>query len=471
LVNQPINGCIDITEEDGIKICGIIYHDKNQNCQQDAGEEGLANQKLVIQPGNKVIVTDEFGNYETYLKAGSYTLSTLTEGDWNQVCPSNQASHNFTISETDIELCGLNFGHLSGCPNPDLTVNLSTTALRRGFQNVFAITYQNTGAVTASGVSLIVDFDENIVPLESDIPWTSTTNNQFTWQLGDIAPGTINTIYLTDSISRLAPLGEFKSINATINSGSDCNNADNSYTLSEEIVGSVDPNDKLVFYSGSELGGRLGSGDALIYRIRFQNVGNYYASRVIILDTLSEHLDANSITLQGESHELSSFHNDNGILRWEFIGIHLADSVNDEPNSHGFVQFRINLKENLPHGTQVDNSAAIQFDYNDFIITNTVSEIIFNASDVNRNALSLNFAPNPMHTNTSIRIQTNYNRLYPAPISEVVVYNALGQMVHHTQNIDSESFELQRTSLLSGMYIVRVRDVFGGMHTGRLIVD
>ena len=43
-------------------------------------------------------------------------------------------------------------------------------------------------------------------------------------------------------------------------------------------------------------------------------------------------------------------------------------------------------------------------------------------------------------------------RIYPAPISEVFVYNALGQMVHHTQIIDSESFELQRVTVVGNVY-------------------
>ncbi|MGB0522985.1 MAG: FG-GAP-like repeat-containing protein [Flammeovirgaceae bacterium] len=470
--NQPINGCIDVVEENGVLVCGIVYHDQNQNCQQDIEEAVLANQTIIIQPGNKVLSTDAFGKYKTYLDEGEYTIAALPEGNWSQVCPTNQGAHSLTITASDSSHCGLDFGLFSGCPNPDLSVSLSTTALRRGFQNTIAITYQNDGAVTASNVALEVDFGEHIVPLSSDVSWSSMTGTQYTWQLDEIPAGTSKTIYVTDSVSRVAPLGEFAAINASLGNGiADCNSADNVTITSEEIVGSFDPNDKLVFYTGSELGGRLGSGDALIYRIRFQNVGNYYASRVIILDTLSDYLDPSTVTLQGESHQLTKFQNENGILRWEFIGIHLPDSITDEPNSHGFVQFSIRLKDGIPHGSQVHNSAAIQFDYNDFIITNTVSETIFNSSDINRNVLSLNFAPNPMTTHTQVRILSSFDRPYPAPIQEFVIYDPLGRPIKTIQQIDREVVTIDRDSLVAGMYLVKVRDVFGGVYMGRLMVE
>ena len=472
LTQQPVNGCIDVIEESGTKVCGTVYHDKNQNCQQDAGEENLANQKILILPINKVLTTDKNGNYTTYLKAGTYTVETMPEGDWSQTCPAGAGGIDLTINASDLEQCGLNFGMVSGCQDPDLTVEIATTALRRGFRNTFAITYSNIGANTASNVSLAVDFNEHIVPVESDVAWASISNNVVTWNLGDVPAGTTQTIYLTDSISRVAPLGEFADVSANITADEgDCNVIDNSTIVSEELVGSVDPNDKLVFYIGSELGGRLGSGDVLVYKIRFQNVGNYYASRVIILDTLSDHLDPSTVTLQGESHELTAFYNEDGILRWEFIGIYLPDSVNDEPNSHGFVQFTIKVKDNLPHGTQIDNSAAIQFDYNDYIITNTVTETVFNSGDIDHASLSLTFSPNPMRERTLVRIATSYDRPYPAPIQAMMLYDATGRPIRYVDNIDSESYELNRDGLPAGMYVVKIRDIFGGSYIGKLIIE
>ena len=61
---------------------------------------------------------------------------------------------------------------------------------------------------------------------------------------------------------------------------------------------------------------------------------------------------------------------DEHILRWEFDHINLPDSVHNEPESHGYVQFKIKPVEDLPNGRVVNNSATIIFDYYQYTTTN-----------------------------------------------------------------------------------------------------
>ena len=79
----------------------------------------------------------------------------------------------------------------------------------------------------------------------------------------------------------------------------------------------------------------------------------------------------------------------------------LPDSNINEPASHGFVNFKISQYPDLPAGTELNNEAAIYFDFNDPIITNkTVHTIVedylsvntFVAKDKN---ISLKTYPNP----------------------------------------------------------------------------
>ena len=47
----------------------------------------------------------------------------------------------------------------------------------------------------------------------------------------------------------------------------------------------------------------------------------------------------------------------------------------NEPASHGFIQFKIKLKQNTPYWSTIKNTAAIFFDFNEPIFTNTTSHI------------------------------------------------------------------------------------------------
>ena len=50
----------------------------------------------------------------------------------------------------------------------------------------------------------------------------------------------------------------------------------------------------------------------------------------------------------------------------------MPDSTNNEPESHGFVHFSINQLSDNPLGSIIENTAAIYFDLNEPVITNTV---------------------------------------------------------------------------------------------------
>ncbi|MBK9320620.1 MAG: hypothetical protein IPM91_18720 [Bacteroidetes bacterium] len=54
----------------------------------------------------------------------------------------------------------------------------------------------------------------------------------------------------------------------------------------------------------------------------------------------------------------------------------LVDSNTNEPLSHGFVRYRIQPKTNLSAGDSITNFAAIYFDFNEPVITNTAKTII-----------------------------------------------------------------------------------------------
>jgi hypothetical protein len=66
-------------------------------------------------------------------------------------------------------------------------------------------------------------------------------------------------------------------------------------------------------------------------------------------------------------------------VRFNFPNINLPDSTNNEPESHGYIQYKIKRNAGLSPGTAISNKASIYFDFNAPIVTNTVTNNICTA--------------------------------------------------------------------------------------------
>jgi uncharacterized repeat protein (TIGR01451 family) len=147
----------------------------------------------------------------------------------------------------------------------------------------------------------------------------------------------------------------------------------------QQIVDSFDPNDKLVTPTGRTAENFTATGTALHYKIRFQNTGTDVAYRVVVADTLSEHLDMSTLQVEAASHPYLFEVSGKGrpVLTWTFNNIMLPDSTRNEPGSHCFVQFSIKPKADLPEKTAIENFVDIFFDYNSPVRTNVILNRIY----------------------------------------------------------------------------------------------
>ncbi len=133
------------------------------------------------------------------------------------------------------------------------------------------------------------------------------------------------------------------------------------------MVGAFDPNDKQVVPEAMTPE-QVQAGKKLEYTIRFQNTGTFPAERVIITDTLSTDLLWNTMDLVSSSHA-TEWYIQQGVLHFVMDPIYLPDSTSDEPNSHGYVKFRMAPRSSLLAGAQIENIANIYFDFNEPVIT------------------------------------------------------------------------------------------------------
>jgi uncharacterized repeat protein (TIGR01451 family) len=137
---------------------------------------------------------------------------------------------------------------------------------------------------------------------------------------------------------------------------------------------SYDPNNKIT-HTGVGAFNDIEANTTMEYTINFQNIGNASAERVVISDEISKLLDVSSIQPIAWSHEFT-LTIENNVATFIFDPINLPGLEQDEVASKGFVRFTIKQMPDLPGGTIINNSAAIVFDNNSPIYTNTTSNRI-----------------------------------------------------------------------------------------------
>ncbi|MEL6250739.1 MAG: FG-GAP-like repeat-containing protein [Bacteroidota bacterium] len=475
LTNVYTNDCQTIVEEEGAEICGTVFYDMNGNCTQDPGENGVPNVLLEILPGPKYVTTNNSGEYKIYRQYGTYTVKIAQADGWSM---ANSCDEEYSIvyesanRTSSNSFCGKDFAMQPDCAKPDLVSYLSSTALRRGFRNSYAISYLNRGSLSAYNVNLSVEFDNEIIPLTADTDWDSMvmgdSTTVYSWTLDTLSPMQQASIMITDSVSTEAEMGKMTRVKSAFSMAQeDCDPSNNTSIDYNEVVGSIDPNDILVFPDGNIL-----HKDTLTYKIRFQNVGTKFAQRVLILDTLSKHFDLNTLHVETASHPYRYELSEDRVLSFIFDHIYLPDSVSNEPKSHGFVQYKIMVDELTPMKSKILNRAAIQFDYNEFIITNTVKTRVFDTKSLAfDNKLKMEIAPNPMVTESFIRVVSTEDADMRVNIVALEMFDITGKRVKYISRLNHQEVRIDANNLTSGVYIVKVRDQNGLSHSEKLVVE
>ena len=150
----------------------------------------------------------------------------------------------------------------------------------------------------------------------------------------------------------------------------------NNHIWDLEIGGPYDPNNKLVTPQGNGPSGKVAPETEFTYTVNFQNTGNDTAINVFVIDTLSEHLDLESIEILDSKHPMTVAYYNDRVLRFDFKNIQLPDSGASQEGSKGWFVFSVKAKENLALGTEIRNYVDIYFDYNAPIRTNSTINTI-----------------------------------------------------------------------------------------------
>lgn len=223
------------------------------------------------------------------------------------------------------------------------------------------------------------------------------------------------------------------------------------------VVGSYDPNIKIAVPSGVGPQQLIRPNTPLEYTIHFQNTGTDTAFVVRLVDVLPAALDPATFRPGASSHP----------CRWQIFGtdtlevvfdpIVLPDSNVNERASHGWFEFEIAQKPDLPNGTLLENRAAIYFDYNDPVLTDPAWHTV--------GALTVRL-DNPSEQTTGWKVLGN-------PAVETATFLATAQVhgVTRFELYDTQGRLLRQELFSGGQYVFQRQSLTGGMYVFRLISE
>ncbi|HQW05727.1 MAG TPA: T9SS type A sorting domain-containing protein [Flavobacteriales bacterium] len=427
-------------------ISGRVFIDTDGDGEYDLGEPGLQQASVTVQPNGNMVGCDSDGGWEIGVAPGSYSITAGSNYPYLQsITPTTHSADALELGDADTD----NHFAVTLIPNiSDLRVSLYADRARPGFDNQVYLRCENYGTIPMDA-ELTLAFDADQTWLSSSVAPNATSGNTATWNFSAMPAGTVQHIVVDLHTAASVPLGtEITHTAIAEPTTADETPLDNTSTYIDIVVGSYDPNDKLL--SPAKLSPEVVAvGETPIeYTIRFQNTGTYLAERVVILDTLSEDLQWASMRFLDSSHPNHWYVTD-GVLHVIHSDINLPDSTSDEAGSHGFVRFSMLPNTNLTNGSVIENIAHIVFDFNAPIITPpAVFSVDVLASVAEEAGNAFRIYPNPVHDRLWITLPETHE-----PVINYTITDLLGK-VQASGASTNRSVDVQ--ALASGMYTLMI---------------
>ena len=438
-------------------ISGNVHFDENTNgC--DSADIKISN----------LMVTADNGTY-------AYSTFPSSEGEFNlnvfediyTVNLQNLPSY-FTATPSTQSVAFTGFGNnepLDFCLTANQQVNdLNVTILpiseaRPGFEAQYRLVVQNMGTQTVNGISANMGYQvpEQSFVNASQAPSAMNLNpGSVTFDIASLQPFETKIIDIT--LQTVAP--PFVNGGDTLQLGAsvlpitnDYTPQDNTLGFLQTVVNAFDPNDKTVLQGEHIFLDQVD--EYLDYIVRFQNTGTASAITVRIDDVLDANLDWATLRPVNASHSYRVEITEGNHVSFIFDNINLPAEADDEPGSHGFIAFKIKPLQTLQYGDVITGSAAIYFDYNAPIITNTVSTTVVEAVlgvSQNDKSKGISVYPNPVTDVLYLKTEEDITPL------EVKVYNMQGrELLDFTQILNAVNMQ----NLSAGLYMVTVKTNIG----------
>jgi len=460
-------------------ISGYVFIDSNQNCIFDSSESAVSFTFITATSANTGNVyygyTDGKGGYAIVVTdTGTYNIQIANyDGTCANYAMCGNPGQNVTIAQLGDSSVNNNFttNVTSGF---DLTIHPGWTSADPGFQKEYWVMPYNQSGLPFNGTATVVfKYDSNLVYQYSlaPLPAVDTVAHTLTWMVNNVpSPGWdwVNVRFENFfQVPTTLSLGQllYSSFSITPTVG-DCDSSNNFLHFSETVIGSHDPNEKTV-----EPANNISPDDSVLtYTIHFQNTGTDSTRFIIVTDTLSPYLDPASVRTLASSSPYSAFNiSGKGFLSWTFNPLRLVDSITNPSGSKGFITFSVKKFKNLPLGSVISNTAYVYFDYNNAVITNTVSDTVALPTGVlnvkGNSAVSVKAYPNPFSQVTHISVNGISGKY------DFELYDVTGRLKRRISAVDSYEFELMRNDMAAGMYFYRIVISSKQLGYGKLVIQ
>jgi uncharacterized repeat protein (TIGR01451 family) len=441
---------------------GTVFLDTNKDSIRNTNEMGIPN--IIVKADTGYIkVSDRLGDYVLPVypnKSSTFYPINLNRTDV-KIVPLKRTlrtddSSAQVYDRQDFAVQVLRVGS-------NLRTNIVAANARPGFNAYAFVSYQNIGTTPLDG-TIALTLDSNQTYINADKLPNSQANKVVNWTFANLQPFEQAQIRVEVKTALTTPLGSTvtsKVVGTTAQI--DVDTSDNTQITTIVARGAYDPNDINVDKTKVKTVGQIVL-TPLSYTIRFQNTGNAPASKVEVIDTLPVKLDLTSIEMLAASHKYTMQIMDvppiytTRIIKWTFDGINLPDSTSNEKGSHGFINFKINTSpKNM--GVSIDsifNKAAIYFDFNPPIFTNTAQTAFGpTVATLDFKDLGLHVFPNP--TSGILTINSTHKTLQDLTID---VVNINGQVVKH-DILRGQNPQLNIQELATGLYFLKVTTADG----------
>lgn len=458
-------------------VTGTVYHDMNGNCIKDAGETPVNH--ILINNNNTIttysitnyMFSDTGGQYSFILPTGNYNLQEVIQYMYP---PSLCQSNNNPLSITASSGCTYTVDFANAInPLHDIHIfNSHITLPVPGNNYVQLIAIENDGTIAEDSIQFGYAHDGQM-PFVSSSGITLTQPNaglapnwyNNTSTVAVLNPGQWASTFITYAVPTNIPLGTVVNFwDSTVYAApmsnwlTDYSPWNNVKAFDTIVVGSFDPNMKEVSPHGLGSMGYITSNDTVLdYVIHFQNTGTWPATKIVVVDTLDADLNWESLKPGYSNHNYTATMDMNGVVSFTFNNINLPPASAFPIGSIGVVAYSIHTKKNLAQGTQFTNSAAIYFDYNPPIITNTTINTINDAigvAEIKSKDGQMILFPNPAGESCTIKWNSFLDGRGSLEVYDMQGSHVMSQNVEMVKGENTMNISLDQ--LRTGLYVVRV---------------
>ncbi|MBK8340385.1 MAG: T9SS type A sorting domain-containing protein [Flavobacteriales bacterium] len=441
-------------------LAGTLYVDADNDTNISVDDPRIGWRLVGLNNNGELALSQPNGSYAFAVNGpAQHTITGPTIPHFAQ----DPATHTASITGNEPAVSGFDFRYTAGVPAQDLQVFLTPVSpFRPGFPVRYDVLCRNVGTMSVDAdLSLVLDdglgFDS------TSIAPGSINGNMLTWALGPMLPlqNIQLSVYCTQSVADTLGSPVTTTTEITPIAG-DLVPGDNTVTTNNQVTGSFDPNDILV--EPTEVLVSALADAVLDYTIRFQNTGTDTAFTVAVENHLPANASLPSFELIDASHPLTlTYYDFDHKMRFQFDNILLPDSNVNELMSHGFVRYRMRPRTDLLVGDSIRNTAAIFFDLNAPVITNTARTMIIATTDITAAdaAAQMHLMPNPAADLVQLSVEEDMVG------GLLQMHDASGRVVFQERVLSTrQTFDLSR--LADGHYLLMVR-ADGAAHRCKLI--